>query len=110
MTRAALPLASKLAAILRVGVAAAVAYRGEFFIWILTTNMPLVMLALWTRVAADGPVGRFTGRGFASYFLAVLLVRFATLWFAVGVGAIALAVFRRNYDRNMLGDGSAKPT
>ncbi len=40
---------------------------------------------------------------------AVLLVRFATLWFAVGVGAIALAVFRRNYDRNVLGDGSAKP-
>jgi uncharacterized protein (TIRG00374 family) len=40
---------------------------------------------------------------------AVLLVRFATLWFAVGVGAVALAVFRRKYDRNVLGDGSAKP-
>ncbi len=38
----------------------------------------------------------------------VLLVRFATLWFAVGVGAVALAVFRRKFDRNMLGDGSQK--
>lgn len=33
---------------------------------------------------------------------ATLLVRFATLWFAVLVGALALAVFRRKYDRNMV--------
>jgi glycosyltransferase 2 family protein len=31
---------------------------------------------------------------------ATLLVRFATLWFAVIVGFIALAIFRRFYDRN----------
>jgi uncharacterized protein (TIRG00374 family) len=32
---------------------------------------------------------------------ATLLVRIATLWFAVGVGFVALAVFRRRYDRNV---------
>ena len=40
--------------LLRIGVAEVVAYRAEFLVWILTTNMPLVMLALWHAVAADG--------------------------------------------------------
>ncbi len=39
---------------------------------------------------------------------ATLLVRFATLWFAVIVGVAALAVFRRLYDRNMV--ASVVPT
>lgn len=69
-------VAGRLGAMLRVGAAGALAYRGEFFVWILTTNMPLVMLALWSRVAADGPVGRFTARGFAAYYVALLVVRF----------------------------------
>jgi ABC-2 type transport system permease protein len=43
----------------RVGLAEMIAYRAEFIIWILTTNMPLVMMALWTAVAPEGPVGRF---------------------------------------------------
>ncbi len=39
-----------------------------------------------------------------------LLVRLATLWFAVLVGAVALLVFRRRYDRGMAThDGSALP-
>jgi len=33
--------------LLRVGLSEVVAYRAEFLVWILTTNMPLVMLALW---------------------------------------------------------------
>src|SRR5262249_48699956 len=33
--------------LMRIGVAEVVAYRAEFLVWILTTNMPLVMLALW---------------------------------------------------------------
>src|SRR6202034_253735 len=32
-------------------------------------------LALWSAVAAEGPVGRFTQRGFSAYFLATLVVR-----------------------------------
>ncbi len=34
-------------ALLRTGFAAAVAYRAEFVIWMFSTNMPLIMLALW---------------------------------------------------------------
>ena len=47
---------------MRIGFAEMVAYRAEFLVWILTTNMPLVMMALWNAVAADGPVGRFGQR------------------------------------------------
>lgn len=92
---------TKTAGLMRVGAAAAIAYRGEFFVWILTTNMPLVMMALWTRVAADGPVGRFNGRGFVTYFLAILLVRFLTgswvvweLTFAIRDGSLATRLLR----------------
>jgi ABC-2 type transport system permease protein len=59
----------------RVGFAGAIAYRSEFIVWILATNMPLVMLALWTAVARDGPIGRFGGKEFTAYFLATLIVR-----------------------------------
>lgn len=64
--------------LLRVGFAQAVAYRGEFLIWILSTNMPLVMLLLWTAVAAEAPVGRFGEAEFVAYFLATLIVRLLT--------------------------------
>jgi ABC-2 type transport system permease protein len=62
----------------RVGLAEIVAYRAEFLVWILTTNMPLVMLAIWHAVAADGSVGRFDQRQFTAYYLAVLAVRLLT--------------------------------
>jgi len=39
--------------LLRIGVAEVVAYRAEFLVWILTTNMPLVMLALWHAVTNE---------------------------------------------------------
>jgi ABC-2 type transport system permease protein len=64
--------------LLRVGLSEVVAYRAEFLVWILTTNMPLVMLAIWHAVAADGPVGRFDQREFTAYYLAVLAVRLLT--------------------------------
>ena len=64
--------------LLRVGISEVVAYRAEFVVWILTTNMPLVMLALWHAVAADGPVGRFDQKGFTAYYLGVLAVRLLT--------------------------------
>jgi ABC-2 type transport system permease protein len=62
----------------KVGLAEIVAYRAEFLVWILTTNMPLVMLAVWMAVAAGGPVGRFDGGQFTAYYLAVLVVRLLT--------------------------------
>ena len=96
-----LSLGAKFAALFRVGVASAVAYRGEFFIWILTTNMPLVMIAFWSRVAAEGAVGRFNARGFAAYFLGVLLVRFLSgswvvweLTFEIRQGALSSRLIR----------------
>jgi ABC-2 type transport system permease protein len=62
----------------KVGLVEIVAYRAEFLVWILTTNMPLVMLAIWHAVAADGPVGRFDQREFTAYYLGVLVVRLLT--------------------------------
>ena len=64
--------------LLRVGFAAAVAYRAEFLIWILTTNMSLVMLALWNAVAREAPVGQYGQKEFVAYFLTVLVVRLLT--------------------------------
>jgi len=64
--------------LLRVGLSEVVAYRAEFLIWILTTNMPLVMLAIWHAVAADGPVGRFDQEQFTAYYLGVQAVRLLT--------------------------------
>jgi ABC-2 type transport system permease protein len=64
--------------LLRVGFADAVAYRAEFLIWLLSTNMPLVMLALWNAVAREHPVGQFGQADFIAYYLAALLVRLLT--------------------------------
>jgi ABC-2 type transport system permease protein len=61
--------------LLRIGVAETVAYRAEFLVWILTTTLPLVMLALWTSVASEGQFAEFTEERFVAYYLGALLVR-----------------------------------
>ena len=61
--------------LLRVGLSEAVAYRAELVVWVLTTTMPLVSLALWSAVAEEAPVGRVGARDFVAYFLATLVVR-----------------------------------
>ena len=61
--------------LLRVGVAETVAYRAEFLVWILTTTQPLIMMGLWTRVAADGEFNGFTSDRVVAYYLADLIVR-----------------------------------
>src|ERR1019366_7218285 len=61
--------------LLRVGFADAVAYRAEMLIWVLATTMPLVMLALWSTVAREAPVGRYGQAQFTAYFLATFVVR-----------------------------------
>ncbi|MCA9674944.1 MAG: ABC-2 family transporter protein [Kofleriaceae bacterium] len=65
-------------ALLRIGFAETVAYRAEFVIWMLTTTMPLVMLGLWTSVAAEAPFRGFGQRDFVAYYLATLIVRNVT--------------------------------
>ncbi|MDX2093118.1 MAG: ABC-2 family transporter protein [Kofleriaceae bacterium] len=61
--------------LLRVGVAETVAYRAEFLVWLLTTTLPLVMLGLWTSVAAEAPFEGYTAQDFVAYYLANLIVR-----------------------------------
>jgi ABC-2 type transport system permease protein len=69
------PTLRALPTLLRVGFVEGVAYRAELVVWILSTTMPFIMLALWSAVARDGPVGRFGQAEFTSYFLATFIVR-----------------------------------
>jgi ABC-2 type transport system permease protein len=65
-------------ALLRIGLAEAVAYRAEFIVWMLSNTLPLVNLALWSTVAREAPggqFGRFGQSDFVAYFLATLIVR-----------------------------------
>jgi len=57
------------------GVAETVAYRAEFIVWMLTTTIPLIMLALWKSVASEGPFQNYSSSDFVAYFLSVLIVR-----------------------------------
>jgi ABC-2 type transport system permease protein len=88
-------------AMLRVGVAEAVAYRAEMLVWVLATTMPLVMLALWTAVAREAPVGRYDEPRFVAYFLATFIVRqltgswaFYEMNFDVRDGRLAMRLLR----------------
>lgn len=87
--------------LLRVGFADAVAYRAEMLVWVLATTMPLVMLALWTTVAREAPVGRFGEAQFTAYFLVTFIVRqltgswvFYDMNFAVRNGTLAMRLLR----------------
>jgi ABC-2 type transport system permease protein len=64
--------------LLRIGFLDAVAYRAEFFVWVLAYTMPIIMLALWTAVAREAPVGPYGEQEFQAYFLIMLVVRLAT--------------------------------
>ncbi len=86
---------------LRVGLSEAVAYRAEFLVWLLSTNMPLVMLALWSAVAREAPVGRFGQQDFVAYYLATLVVRLMTgawvIWelnYEIRQGTLAFRLMR----------------
>lgn len=72
------PSRRAIAALLRVGALEALAYRSELLVWVLTSTMPLIMLALFTAVASDAPLGRFAQRDFVAYFLVTFVVRQAT--------------------------------
>lgn len=59
----------------RVGFAEVIAYRAEMAIWILSTLIPLIMLAVWDAVAVGGPISGWGRTEFARYFAITLLVR-----------------------------------
>ena len=87
--------------LLRIGVYDAIAYRGEMLIWMLATTMPLVMLALWSAVARDAPVGRYGQPQFVAYFLAAFIVRqltgawvFYVMNFEIRDGSLSMRLLR----------------
>jgi ABC-2 type transport system permease protein len=87
--------------LLRVGVAETVAYRAELIVWVLTLTLPLVMLALWTSVASEGPFRGFSSEAFVAYYLATLITRNLTSsWVSwqiseeVRLGTIAMRLLR----------------
>lgn len=86
---------------LRIGVSEALAYRAEMLVWIVSTTMPLVMLALWHAVARTAPIGRFGGDQLVAYFLSMFVVRQLTgswvVWLInmeVRDGTLALRLLR----------------
>lgn len=88
-------------AMLRVGFAELVAYRGEVVIWILTTTMPLIMFAMWSTLAREAPVGRFDEATFGAYFLSTLVVRqLSAAWivwelnYVIRTGALSALLLR----------------
>lgn len=64
--------------LLKVSFAEAVAYRAEFFVWILSTTMPFIMLALMSSVVREGPIEGFDQQQITAYYLATFLVRLLT--------------------------------
>jgi ABC-2 type transport system permease protein len=87
--------------LLRVGFAEALAYRAELLVWVLSTTMPFIMMALWTAVAREAPVGPYTQKGFVGYFLGTFVVRQLTgawaAWqinFEVRQGTLAMRLLR----------------
>ncbi len=93
--------ARALPTLMKVGFAEAVAYRAELLVWVLATTMPLVMLALFRAVAADGPIGRFGDKEVVAYFLATFIVRQLTgswaCWqinYEVRQGTLAMRLLR----------------
>ncbi len=61
--------------LVRVSAAEVTAWRAELILWVLTATLPLVQLALWNTVAADGPVAGLDQADMARYFGGTLLVR-----------------------------------
>jgi ABC-2 type transport system permease protein len=88
-------------ALIKVGFYEAIAYRAEMLVWVLSTTMPLIMLALWSAVARDAPVGRYGQPQFVAYFLATFIVRQLTgAWvswqmnFEIRQGTLAMRLLR----------------
>lgn len=67
--------ARALPALARAAIQEAVAYRAELIVWILSTTLPLVMLALFSAMTREGAVGRYGTGEITLYFLVVFAVR-----------------------------------
>ncbi|MCA9488747.1 MAG: ABC-2 family transporter protein [Myxococcales bacterium] len=85
----------------RVSFAGVVAYRAEMVIWILTSTMPLIMLAMWNAVVEEAPLMGFGPTEITRYFAATLVVRQLTsswlLWEMnqeIRTGALSMKLLR----------------
>ncbi|MBI3942017.1 MAG: ABC-2 family transporter protein [Chloroflexi bacterium] len=68
-------MVNKIRVILRVYWSLALEYRAETLIWMMTSILPLFMLAVWSTVSQQGAVGGYTQAGFVAYYIATLFVR-----------------------------------
>jgi len=72
---------SKYLALMRRSLSVMFEYRASVFIWMLVNIMPLVMLAVWYTLAADGPIGSYSQNDFVSYYLLITFLRqMTTVW------------------------------
>jgi ABC-2 type transport system permease protein len=92
---------SLITGIFRIGLLDAFAYRGELFIWFLSTTMPLVMFLLWGTAAEGRALAGMDSTSFRAYFLAAFLVRqLAGSWAAYAInmeikdGTLSLRMLR----------------
>jgi ABC-2 type transport system permease protein len=60
---------------LRMGALASATYRGEVIVWLLSTTLPLIMIALFGAVTREGPLGHYDEAQIVAYFLATFIVR-----------------------------------
>lgn len=65
---------------MKVGLSEAIAYRAEMLVWVLSTTMPFINLALWSAVSMHTPVTTAQGKqygaaDFVTYFLCAFIVR-----------------------------------
>lgn len=67
--------ARALPTMMRVGAQEALAYRAELLVWIISTTLPLVMLALFSAVSREAPIGRYGPGEITLYFLVTFGVR-----------------------------------
>ncbi|MBI5876747.1 MAG: ABC-2 family transporter protein [Chloroflexi bacterium] len=65
----------KYLALLRANWQGILEYRAQIIIWMLISTSPLISLAVWLAVAADGPVGGYSSADFVAYYLLAIFVR-----------------------------------
>ncbi len=65
----------RLYVLVRLGVLEMIVYRAEVLLWILSTTMPLIMMALFAAVTHEAPLGELDEPRVVAYFLMTFIVR-----------------------------------
>jgi ABC-2 type transport system permease protein len=73
-------LLHKAGVLLSVSYAYMLEYRAELILWVLSGSLPIILMGVWTKAAAEGDFV-LSSLQFARYFLAVFMVRqFTIVW------------------------------